>query len=256
MQMNSVCISNVDVSVNVKDGRPMRLHNHEGRLYIESRDGTEYSIEIKNNNWYRVEVVASVDGLGVINGKPASKTDSGYVVPAWGKLSIKGYRKDDAEVGAFKFTSKAASYAKEKGAEENVGVIAIAVYSEKIVYPSITTSNHLATSEPMWYDTCSNDSYSGILRGISDVQSYTCSSMSVSDESVGQSHGTTWGEAIKDAVVTVEFERNLLLFQSEIFYDSRESLIARGIKLVTEKLMVRPRGFPSDYASPPVGWNG
>lgn len=278
--MNSLNYQGVEVSVNV-NGRPVRTHLHDGKFYIESREGTQYTLEFKNNNAFRVEVVASVDGLSVINGKLASASDSGYVVPAWGRLSIKGYRKDNVEVGAFKFTSKANAYATEKGSSENTGVIAFAIWREKVAvpnnsnimwiapnwgtYPSYgwsvggyveqTSTIGVADNVTIGYNASLNScSAGGLLRSMSAqspvVSSYCC------DSHVGQSHGTTWGEAIKDEVVTVEFERGWLLYQNEIFYDSRESLLARGVRLAEEKLLAKPRGFPADFATPPRYWRG
>ncbi len=281
--MNSYSYAGIEVSVNASgNNRPMRLHLHEGRHYIESREGTEYSIEITNRNWYRVEVVASVDGLGVINGKPASKTDSGYVVPAYGTLRIKGYRKDNTEVGAFKFTNKQGSYATSKNGADNVGVIAIAVYKEKLpqYYFGGVSYTWPQSTPTLGGGTYWSSTGSGVLRGMNmsstlgdgiigtnihgatsccvngaaPVQSF-CSQ--VADQPVArQEHGTTWGSVVRDEVVTTEFERDYLVLEKEIYYDSRESLIDRGIKMKEEKLMVKPRGFPSDYASPPAGWRG
>ena len=291
--MNSYSYAGIEVSVNASgNNRPMRLHLHEGRHYIESRQGTEYSIEITNRNWYRVEVVASVDGLGVINGKPASKSDTGYVIPAYGTFRIKGYRKDNIEVGAFKFTSQGGSYATSKGSEDNVGVIAIAVYKEKqpqYLYGGITYTYH--TSPTIGGGTFWDSTGTGgnLLRGITTggyaggdnlvIGSATATCMGtptasnctlnsslqttqnfcsqVVDEPVArQEHGTTWGSVVRDEVTTTSFERDYLILEKEIYYDSRESLINRGVKLKEEKLMVKPRGFPSDYATPPAHWRG
>lgn len=273
--MNANHISGVEVSVNV-NGRPVRMHSHEGRIYIESREGTEYTLEIKNNNSFRVEVVASVDGIGVINGKPASKTDRGYLIPAYGRISIKGYRKDDSEVGAFKFTRKERSYAKERGGEENVGVIALAVFSEKIrpvihhyyhEYPrggfnpiwtggSPTVTFGTNTGDVVCCSAAASDSTVASVSTSNLLRSMSLTASIAPSREIGQDHGTTWGQAIQDHVVEVEFDRGFLLFTSEIYYDSRESLLARGIPLTSEKLLVKPRGFPSDYATPPENWRG
>ena len=250
----------------------MRVYPHEGRYYIESRDGTEYAIKVKNNNWWRVEVIAAVDGLSVMNGKLATKSDSGYVVNGYSELIIKGYRKDMEEVGAFKFTRKYNSYAASKGKASNVGVIAIAVYNEKVNWNfngsySTTIAMPSWTLGPTFTSNGSTGTYKGLGSELTSTSSSTiyamnCSNscVSVKNSAKGQSvdfdHGTTWGQKLQDRVVNVEFERDILSVETEIFYNSKENLEAIGIKLVQEKLVTLPRGFPADFASPPSGWSG
>jgi hypothetical protein len=43
---------------------------------------------------------------------------------------------------------------------------------------------------------------------------------------------------------------------SEIFYNSKENLEAMGIKLVQEKQVNYPTGFPGSFAKPPTEWKG
>ena len=45
--MNNVYNNGIDLSVTV-NGRPTRIYTHEGRYFIESREGTEYVIEIRS----------------------------------------------------------------------------------------------------------------------------------------------------------------------------------------------------------------
>lgn len=289
--MNSIHNNGIDVSVTV-NGRPVRTYLHEGRYFIESREGTEYVIEVKNSNWYRVEAVVAVDGLSVMNGKKASVEDCGYVIPAYGSIKVKGYRKDLEEVGAFKFTKKENSYASaDKGDGSNVGVIAVAVWKEKIYTKSVWhpgTTTTIWTSTPSWM--CGTGTYTCGSGGSSKIEpiSYTSGSLSsnvVSSMSVtgvsGPSgpdgtegpigynsilrsvsldpqpsfgHGTTWGQKIQDKVTTTTFERDGIILQSEIFYNSKENLEAMGIKLVQEKQVNFPTGFPASFATPPTGW--
>lgn len=123
----------LDVLVNE---RPVKTYGHQGRTYIEAKDGTEYKLRIRNNNNYRVLAVVSVDGIDVISGKEASYDGGGYIVSAYSSIEIKGYRKDLTEVGAFKFTKKKKSYAKAvTGSGKNTGVISIATFKEKQVAP-------------------------------------------------------------------------------------------------------------------------
>lgn len=290
--MNTINTHGIDVSVTI-NGRPVKVYSHEGRFFIESRDGTEYAIEIKNTNWYRVEAVVAVDGLSVITGKAASKDDSGYIISGNDKLVIKGFRKDLNEVGAFKFTKKEKSYAAGKGQADNVGVIAVAIYKEKYnppVWGNTVTSTlwKTATSaKPDWYYEGPTSTYGGtshtfsntegvkgsvgpsgtegvigsnILRSADvkarrinlDAEFMACASA----QSVNFDHGTTWGQKITDKVITTTFDRDSLVLTTELFYNSKENLEAMGIKLLQEKQVSFPKGFPVDFAEPPPGWNG
>jgi hypothetical protein len=102
------------------------------RRFAQGAHGGTYSIVIKNVCKCRVQVVASVDGLDVLDGKPASVTRPGYVVDPGKTLEIKGFRTSYDAVAAFQFSSVSESYANLRhGDTRNVGVIGIAVYTEK-----------------------------------------------------------------------------------------------------------------------------
>lgn len=124
--------NNVDMRVLV-NGRPVREYPHRGMTFIESRHGSNYSIKIKNDNGNRVMAVVSVDGLDVITGKPAEKTNKGYIVDAYSSTEIKGYRLSDTDSAAFVFVSKDKSYVANaaQGDKRNSGVIGIRVFEEK-----------------------------------------------------------------------------------------------------------------------------
>lgn len=102
------------------------------RRFAQGAHGGTYSIVIKNVCKCRVQVVASVDGLDVLDGKPASVSRPGYVIDPGKTLEIKGFRTSYEAVAAFQFSSVSESYANLRhGDTRNVGVIGIAVYTEK-----------------------------------------------------------------------------------------------------------------------------
>jgi hypothetical protein len=124
------------------NGNRCKQHQHEGKTYIEAKNGSEYVIEIKNNHYKRVLAVCSVDGLNVLTGKTASETDTGYIIGPYSSEKIKGFRFSDSEWAIFKFGYKfyGNTYAqsKEDGSEKNCGIIGIKLFYEKELEPSIT----------------------------------------------------------------------------------------------------------------------
>lgn len=68
---------------------------------------------------------------------------------------------------------------------------------------------------------------------------------------------TQWGESKQYKVKEITFERKNIIYRFDIYYASRESLIAMGVDLGTEKRVNFPESFkPSKYAKPPKGWKG
>lgn len=105
------------------------------RFVVGSRDD-RYSIVLKNRCKSRLEVVLSVDGLDVIDGKSASFSKRGYVIAPDETLEVKGWRTSPDTVARFKFSTVAGSYANlAHGDHRNVGVIGLAVFAEKGVDP-------------------------------------------------------------------------------------------------------------------------
>lgn len=124
------------------NGRPMREYSRmkenveqptQRVRFIEARNGTNYTVQVKNDNAYRVMVVVSVDGLDVISGRPAEDVDKGYIVDGYSKIEIKGYRVSDENSAAFVFSSKGKSYVAkgDVGSGRNCGVIGIRAFREK-----------------------------------------------------------------------------------------------------------------------------
>jgi hypothetical protein len=102
-----------------------------GRALIAGDDGARYRIVIRNGSSARFEVVASVDGVDVIDGQPASVDRRGYVVAPYGTLVIDGFRTSNAQVAAFRFGRVAESYAAQTTGDRNVGVVGVAIFAER-----------------------------------------------------------------------------------------------------------------------------
>jgi len=239
-------------------GRPVREYLHEGRVYIEGRKGTDFTLRIANPTDRRILAVPTVDGLSVMDGQEGSFDSGGYVIDPFGHMNIPGWRLDDDQVAQFFFSKQGASYASKMGKPLNVGVIACAIFLEKYV-PSIilTSCYHVHTpyrggESPNWTYTCdaSNDiSLSNTSGSVGEV----------SDRLEAQNLGTGFGKKQDHRVTTVTFERASETPEAvlELFYDDREGLQRRGVDLSKKPVVAVPKGFPAQKGcQPPAGWRG
>ncbi len=112
-------------------GRTLPGLQANGRTLIVGADGQRYKIVVRNGTSARFEVVASVDGLDVIDGRPADPNRRGYIVDPQDVLVIDGFRTSDANVAAFRFGRVADSYAARTSGDRNVGVVGLAIFSER-----------------------------------------------------------------------------------------------------------------------------
>jgi hypothetical protein len=107
-----------------------------GRRLVAGEHNSTYSIAVKNRCKSALEIVTSVDGLDVQDGQPASFSKRGYIVQPGERIEIEGFRTSYCRVAAFKFSSVSNSYANLRhGNTRNVGVIGIAVFTQKNVNP-------------------------------------------------------------------------------------------------------------------------
>ncbi len=130
------------------NGKPVREYFHNNRFFIEAKNGTEYSLKLKNHSHKKIMAVISVDGVDVLKGQKGAEAESGYIVAPYSHINIVGYRIDDGAVATFKFSDGKTSYATqveqkfdpiqlekvEKGEiapAQNNGVIGIRIWEEK-----------------------------------------------------------------------------------------------------------------------------
>lgn len=118
-------------------GRALPAFLHGGRRFVMGELGERYRIRVVNPTSSRVEAVVSVDGLDVLDGRPATTTKRGYIIPAFGETTIEGFRTSMDEVAAFRFSSVRDAYASRKGDDRNVGVIGVAFFAEKEPPPQV-----------------------------------------------------------------------------------------------------------------------
>lgn len=114
----------------------LKNYHWSGRRFVVGQDGARYSVVVKNHGRSRLEVVLSVDGLDVLDGKEASVKKRGYIVWPGQTLEVKGWRSSAHQVASFRFSSVGNSYASLKhGDTRNVGVVGMAVFAEKGIDP-------------------------------------------------------------------------------------------------------------------------
>lgn len=135
------------VSLRDESGRPLAGYMVNERLYVLGSGGQRYTILLENTTPVRFEAVVSVDGLDVINGRPAAMGFRGYIIPAHGQIAIDGFRQDAGHVAAFRFGTVGDSYAAQTGSARNVGVIGVALFSEYGVTLPVYDAQEVQTRE-------------------------------------------------------------------------------------------------------------
>jgi hypothetical protein len=120
----------VSVRILDEDGDPYPGFEIGSREYVVGEGGDRYTISIENHTRARLEAVATVDGLDVVDGEIGSFAKRGYIVPAFGSVEIDGFRRSESTVAAFRFGAVHESYAARKGEDRNVGVIGVAFFNE------------------------------------------------------------------------------------------------------------------------------
>jgi hypothetical protein len=114
------------------DGQVLPVYPRDGRYWTVGTPGQEYSIRVCNRTGTRVLAVMSVDGVNIVTGDSASPAQSGYVLGARECADISGWRKSLSRTAAFYFTELPDAYAARTGRPENVGVIGVAVFPERV----------------------------------------------------------------------------------------------------------------------------
>ncbi len=140
------------VDINVIDrvtGETLPMYWHDGRWWVPGKPGNRYAVSLTNRSGGRTLNVISVDGVNVVSGETAAHDQTGYVLNSGQFAQITGWRKNLARVAAFEFTALPNSYAARTGRPDNVGVIGVAVFREKVRYvpPPETVSPPLSRSK-------------------------------------------------------------------------------------------------------------
>lgn len=100
------------------------------QLFAVGQPEQRYALAVANDTASAYELVASVDGLDIIDGRSASFDKRGYVIDPFSSMVIEGWRTSEDEVATFRFSSVSDSYADRMGDGRNVGVIGAALFRE------------------------------------------------------------------------------------------------------------------------------
>jgi hypothetical protein len=210
---------NVGMEVLV-DGVSARTIPFGGKVFLPvSRYGTEYEIRVWNHGPRRIAAIVSVDGLSVINGRPASASSPGYVIDPHSSIWIKGWRRDLDTVAAFTFENRENSYAARMGHSENIGVIGLLAIEEAV------------RPHPMPMEWA--DSARGALKSSSEIGGT----------------GTGYGREIGSSVIYVPFARSANTRTVTYYYDTVAAL--RRIGVPVDSGYPEPFPGPGDFVPPP-----
>ncbi len=201
----------------------VRTAYRDGHTFFSAPIGCEYSIIVRNRTGRRIVAITTVDGLNVVDRSKGNWDGSGYVIDPYGKVEIKGFRRQDEFQFSERFTFNEArfSLAQRIGNVHNVGVIGVAVFEEYVPPPP----------QPIQYS----------AKGMFDDE---CARESASAPTAMKSRaGTEAGRTVNDPVRRVNFRRATDQ-PAEIlamFYDTESNLISQGI-------------LPPPYDPPPSGF--
>ncbi|MGH8171715.1 MAG: hypothetical protein ACREPX_01130 [Rhodanobacteraceae bacterium] len=254
----------LDLAVVDRDtGETLRTYRDHGKLYVAGTPGHRYSVRMTNRSSGRVLTVLSVDGVNAVTGQTANPDQSGYVLDAWESTEIAGWRKSDNEIAQFNFTALPDSYAARTGRPANVGVIGVAVFTERVPLwrqreDEIARAKSAEPPAPS-----ANDSYAGREQGAAGAgaprpaaapaqaesqASDKAGALAKSEKRLGTGHGareyspiesTTFERASRSPAETVA-----------VWYDSYKNLVAQGI---IERPIARqdPQPFPNGFVPDP-----
>jgi hypothetical protein len=244
-------------------GRTLPTFEHRGRTYVLGSLGQRYLLRFRNGTGRRVEVVASVDGRDVLDGRPASLEKRGYVVEPYGELTVDGYRVSQQSVAAFRFSSVSRSYAARKGDARDVGVVGLAVFPER--RPRYVAPPRAAVPYEDEAGDARRSEAAPAPAPAPEAGSGGVASAPPQKRSQRPGLGTEFGEEHDSRVESTSFERAsarpeaMLTFR----YDDREGLLALGIDVdgqggrhdeAWRREHASPFRADAAYCEPPAGW--
>ncbi|WP_417909501.1 hypothetical protein [Candidatus Electronema sp. PJ] len=207
---------------------PISSRDNSWRAYVEAKHDARYGIRVINNTDRRIGLVIAVDGRNIISGQRSSLDSSErmYVLSPYDSQTYDGWRTNRDTINRFYFTNEGDSYAGAWDDYSAMGVIAVAVFSEKIYRPRPQPSP--------WSSERRNDSR---------------------EYSAEAAPGTGFGEEEYSSSVRVEFRPERSPLEKHFFkYEWRETLCRKHIISCRPYSPPRENRFWDDddgYVAPP-----
>lgn len=235
-------------SLSLEDGagRALSTFHHQGQTWVLGEEGERYVVVVRNPTAERVEAVVSVDGRDVLSGQSADfRRHRGYIVPAFGSVRIEGFRQSLDDVATFRFTNPENSYSSRMGTPENVGVVGVAIFRERVREQAFIPEDEgrfdrfeRRRPAPPRKSAAPSAGSAGRARDRA----------AESDSNIG----TEYGESRTSRVVQVSFERasSTPARVLTLRYDDADGLEARGIDVFRRFRPAPrpPRPFPQPFA--------
>jgi hypothetical protein len=241
-------------SLSLEDGagRSLQTFHHRGTAWVLGEHGDRYVVVVRNPTAERVEAVVSVDGRDVLSGQAANfRRHRGYVIQPFGSVRIEGFRQSLSSVATFRFTDPGSSYSSRMGTPENVGVVGVAFFRERVREQAFAVEQDDWRRRPRARPAPPRKS----AAPGAGASKRPAESSRDSDSNIG----TEYGESRSSEVTQVHFERasSTPVRVLSLRYDDAEGLEARGIDVFRRFRHTRPpRPFPrpfveSGFAPPP-----
>lgn len=266
-----------------RDGKSIKIREY-GRnniTFVEGKRGQPYSIQIRNSTPNRVMAIVSVDGLDVVDGKPATAESRGYIIEGYASAEIKGWRTSTSEVRQFFFDDKTNSYsAGTTGETTNCGVIAVKIFAEKFrplpqpqprppfTPPAVIREDHhhhhyyhrdylydVLRTATCGDGTCTvNSNKPASAGGLMCADSFSSAApccASTTEVTPEFNMGTGWGAAMTDCVNLTSFEKSFEMASLALYYTNADALKQMGIVMDKETAVTSlPQGF-GGFCQPP-----
>jgi len=237
-------------------GATLPVYHSRGEYWVAGAPGARYAIAVRNRLGERVMAVTSVDGVNVLNGATASWSQTGYVFSPYANYQITGWRKSNSEVAAFEFAASQDSYAERTGRPNQVGVIGVALFKERVPQPIAAPASPPYRQERELNESRRDSALpppppaaaSPALQksmGSAELSSAAPAEAMADRNRSAAKLGTGHGQREDSYVSQTSFER----LQSQpneivtIRYDSRENLVASGV--IIERPSRVPNPFPN-----------
>ncbi len=245
-------------------GAELPVYRHRGEYWVAGRPGARYAIRARNAMGERIMAVMSVDGVNVVTGETAGVGQNGYVFSPRERSDITGWRKSDSQIAAFEFAAAGNSYASRTGRPDDVGVIGIAMFRERMPEPPPPITPYSRRDEYQERERRSESSSSSMgdarakaapapsADAAAEAPAGNLARQSAPSPSLGTAHGRR--ETSYVGKTTFERAQSSPDEVIRIRYDSRENLVAAGvIPVAPQPRWPRPAG-PSPFPGSDPGY--